>query len=87
MSCPIFKVYSLYENGQDFLDIQYVFVCRKIYVFGGFKKPVCGYKPQVREAAKKLFFLVGWPLRGGGGKALVDGPLRPLKKNFFRGFP
>ena len=31
----------------------------------------------IREAAKKLFFLVAWPLRGGGIRAL---PLRKMKK-------
>ena len=48
-SCPICIVYSLCANGEDFWNIQYVLVCRKIYVFGGFKKPVCGYKPQVNK--------------------------------------
>ena len=34
----------------------------------------------IREAAKKVLFLVPRPLKGGGGKALVA---RPLKKELY----
>ena len=42
------------------------------------KIPVCIY---VREAAKKLFLLIAWPLRGGWGRKA--GP----KKELFCCFP